>query len=261
MSIKFSVTVNGKKCEAIPVPEGITKPKELAVLFNCSYWAARGAIRRGYYLVNYSQKTSNPAPVDMELAYKMAWKVYHRKFSNGRLPWFIDICELVHVGAVAVWERAGEEDQRPIQWFFRAYSAMSQFIRRQSYLHRLSGDEDGSDREAFEGQRCKPSPDTWRRSQAATEAMVELIESKTTGDLPYDEPPEPEKFLRQKEDSQAAKERFLREILEAGEGVSQAELARFLESTTRSWGKRWPGCWERGWSSASAVPPTTGGKR
>jgi hypothetical protein len=168
MPTKFTVKVNGKKCEAIPVPEDITKPKELMVIFNCSYWSARGAIKRGYYLVDYAKKTSNPAPIDVDGAYRMAWCVYRRKFSNGRLPWYIDIKELVHEGAVGIWERAGEEGaERPAQMFYRAYSAMSQFIRRQSYLHRLSGDEDGSDREAFEGQRCKPSPDTWRRSQAA----------------------------------------------------------------------------------------------
>ncbi|MFZ2089827.1 MAG: hypothetical protein WAU47_14750, partial [Desulfobaccales bacterium] len=79
----------------------------------CSYWAARGALKRGYYIVDYAKKISNPAPIDEEGAYKMAWTVYQRKYRGGRLPWYIDIRELVHEGAIAIWERAGEEGERP----------------------------------------------------------------------------------------------------------------------------------------------------
>ena len=230
MPEKTTITVNGKKYETVPVPEGVTKPKELAVLFNCSYWAARGALRRGYYIVDYAKKTFNPASIDVDGAYRMAWTVYRRKFSNGRLPWFIDIKEVVHEGAVAIWERGGDDgSERPSQMFYRAYGGMSNFIRRQQYLHRLSGGEDeNSSREAFEGHRDKPSPDTWRRAHQATEVMVKLIDARLGGQVPCYEPPEPEKWARQKADSQAAKERFLREILEAGEGITQAALARYL---------------------------------
>ena len=82
MPAKTTITVNGKNCEAVPVFKGITKPKELAVLFNCSYWAARGALRRGYYIVDYAKKTFNPASIDVDGAYRMAWAVYRRKWSN-----------------------------------------------------------------------------------------------------------------------------------------------------------------------------------
>jgi hypothetical protein len=240
MTEKTTITVNGKKCEAVPVPEGITKPKELAVLFNCSYWAARGALRRGYYIVDYAKKTFNPASIDVDGAYRMAWAVYRRKFSNGRLPWFIDIKELVHEGAVAIWERGGDEgSERPSQMFYRAYGGMSNFIRRQQYLHRLSGDEDeNSSREASEGHRDKPSPDTWRRAHRATEVMVKLIDARVSGHVPCYEPPEPEKWARQKADSQVAKERFLREILEAGEGITQAALARYLKVNHKTISKK-----------------------
>jgi hypothetical protein len=77
----------GREREIIPIPEGVTEVREVIALFDCSYYAAKASLERGFFIVDYLKRSICPGTLDPQAAYKMAWKVYRKKFwNNNNLP-------------------------------------------------------------------------------------------------------------------------------------------------------------------------------
>ena len=122
-----------KTREILPVPTHFTRPCEVAKHFGVIRSTARGALRRGYLVVDYHKKTMKPGTLTMtaEECYKLAWSIFHRKFAT-RIPWYIDPVEMVQEGVTGLLERAGDEKfDKPLFRFYICKNAMRNFFRKQ----------------------------------------------------------------------------------------------------------------------------------
>ena len=122
---------NGREREVIPVPDGMTDVKAVMVFFQCDRHTAKASIERGYYIVDFHQRTVYPGPLDTESAYKLAWFIYRRKFESW-LPWYVGVEDLVQEGVTRLFEMAGHPrfQEKGFQ-FYLALNAMKGWIERQ----------------------------------------------------------------------------------------------------------------------------------
>ena len=210
---------NGREREVIPVPDGMTDVKAVMVFFQCDRHTAKASIERGYYIVDFHQRTVYPGPLDTESAYKLAWFIYRRKFESW-LPWYVGVEDLVQEGVTRLFEMAGHPrfQEKGFQ-FYLALNAMKGWIERQ---RRMRGGIGGT---------TPGYEETWRRDSGATWQADWQAERQ---EAPQKAKTSPDTYHR----SQAATEKIVRQIYEAGEGVSQAQLARYLGIGARTVSKK-----------------------
>ena len=197
----------GREREIIPIPEGMDV-KAIMARFDCSYLTAKATLKRGYYIVDYLKRSICPGPLDPEGGYRMAWYVYQRKL-KGKLPWYIEARDVVQEGVVMLLEMAGHPrfKERKFQYYV-ALNGMKGFIERQRRLRgaRIGPEETPGYEEVYrenagaawladwQAERHEVgwasgsggSPDTWRKSTAATARVVKRIAKK--GLTPLDAP-------------------------------------------------------------------------
>ena len=210
---------NGREREVIPVPEGMTDVKAVMVLFQCDRHTAKASIERGYYIVDFNRRTVCPGPLDTEAAYRLAWFIYRRKYED-RLPWYVAPEDLVQEGVLRLFEMAGHSrfQEKGFQ-FYLALNAMKGWIERQ---RRMRGGIGGTTPGYEETYRRDP----WSSWQTDWQAERDEAPRKAKAS--------PDTYRR----SQTAIERIVRQIYEAGEGVSQAGLGLHLGISARCAGKK-----------------------
>jgi DNA-directed RNA polymerase specialized sigma24 family protein len=200
---------NGREREVIPVPEGMIDIKAVMAFFQCDRHTAKASIERGYYIVNFHKRTIYPGPLDTEAAYRLAWFIYRRKFED-RLPWYVAPEDLVQEGVLRLFEMAGHPrfQEKGFQ-FYLCLNAMKNWIERQ---RRMRGGIGGT---------TPGYEETWRRDAANDwQNHWQAVDSEP----PQKAKASPDTYRR----SQAATERIVRQIYEAGESISRAGLGRYL---------------------------------
>ena len=210
---------NGREREVIPVPDGMTNVKAVMVFFQCDRHTAKASIERGYYIVNFHQRTVYPGPLDTESAYKLAWFIYRRKFESW-LPWYVGVEDLVQEGVTRLFEMAGHPrfQEKGFQ-FYLALNAMKGWIERQ---RRMRGGIGGT---------TPGYEETWRSNSGATWQADWQAERQ---EVPQKAKTSPDTYHQ----SQAITEKIVRQIYESGEGVNQAQLARQWGISDRGAGMR-----------------------
>jgi len=188
MTIKFVGVSgkNGRERQIITIPAGMTVINQVARHFGIDWSTARAALQRGYVIVDYHKRSTCPGPVDDPgPLYQMCWFIFHRKFKD-RLPWYIDVQDLVQEGVLRLVEMAGHPrfGERKFR-FYLAFTAMKGFVEREQRRRRgFDGtfpDDDESLIEAdgyFFPRVSERTPDTWGMSQRATIKMCRLLEGK-----------------------------------------------------------------------------------
>jgi DNA-directed RNA polymerase specialized sigma24 family protein len=169
--------------------------QEVVALVNCSKTTAKNALKRGYYVVDHRKRTCVPGPIDAEGGYKMAWFTFERFFRH-RCPWNLSPEDLVQEALLRLVELGGHPRAGEGRFmFYTCRNAMRAYITKYGRsadlgdwrtIRQRSYEEHSERRRGSSGR-----PDTWRRSQRATEKIV-------------------------------------RAIYELGEGVTQAQLRRHL---------------------------------
>lgn len=209
---------NGREREVIPVPEGMTDIKAVMAFFQCDRHTAKASIERGFYIVGFHRRTVCPGHLDTEAAYRLAWFIYRRKFEHW-LPWYVGVEDLVQEGVTRLFEMAGHPrfQERGFQ-FYLCLNAMKSWVERQ---RRMRGGIGGTT-PGYEG--------TWRRGAAN--------DWQNHWQAAGSEAPQKAKTSANFRRAQAANEKIVREICDAGEGVSQVELARYLGIGARTVSKK-----------------------
>jgi DNA-directed RNA polymerase specialized sigma24 family protein len=210
---------NGREREVIPVPEGMTDVKAVMGFFQCDRNTAKACIERGYYIVDFHKRTVYPGPLDTEAAYRLAWFIYRRKFEH-RLPWYVGVEDLVQEGVTRLFEMARHPrfQEKGFQ-FYLCLNAMKGWIERQRRMR----DGIGGTTPGYE--------ETWRRG-AANDWQTDW--QAASSEAPQKAKTTSANYRR----AQAANEKIVREICDAGEGVSQVELARYLGIGARTVSKK-----------------------
>lgn len=200
---------NGREREVIIVEEGMTVTEVMA-MFKCDRHTAKDSIERGFYIVNFHKRTIYPCPLDTESADNLAWFIYRRKYED-RLPWYVAPEDLVQEGVLRLFEMAAHPrfQEKGFQ-FYLCLNAMKGWIERQ---RRMRGGVGGT---------TPGYEETWRRDAA----------NDWQNKWQSDRSEEPKKTRRinsaNYQRAQAAIEKIIRQIYEAGDGISRAELGRCL---------------------------------
>jgi len=205
---------NGREREVIPVPEGMTDVKAVMAFFQCDRRTAKASMERGFYIVGFHRRTICPGPLDTEAAYRLAWFIYRRKFEHW-LPWYVAVEDLVQEGVLRLFEMAGHPrfQEKGFQ-FYLCLNAMKGWIEKQ---RRMRGGVGGT---------TPGYEETWRRGAANdwhNDWQSERVEA----------PKERRKNMANYRRAQAATEKIVRQIYEAGEGMNCGGLSRHLNIGTR----------------------------
>jgi hypothetical protein len=165
-----------KTREIIPVPEGMTRPCEVARYFGCHKATARNVLKQGYYIVDYMKKTTSPGQLVMtpEECYKLAWKVYRMCFQD-RFPWYVDPEEAVQEAIVGLMEQAGNPkfEERRFR-FYVAKNYMNKFYRKVAGCRKNNINIDKDELIMY----VDPSVDTWAKKNAQEDLLINLIDQK-----------------------------------------------------------------------------------
>jgi len=178
--------IQGRPRKAVPIIQ--MTYREVMAMFDCPKTTARDAVKRGWFIINYTKRTIIPGQVDPEEAYRMAWGCYHRLF-RGRVPWWIEASDMVQEGVERLIQQAGHPRMNEGTFVFRAVKyAMVEYLRKnrrlnsEIYEEKLRPGVRADFMAAWQAERdgeCQAcgsgSPDTWGRSQAQTERMVKKI--------------------------------------------------------------------------------------
>jgi DNA-directed RNA polymerase specialized sigma24 family protein/DNA-binding CsgD family transcriptional regulator len=204
---------NGREREVIIVEEGMTVTEVMA-MFKCDRHTAKDSIKRGFYIVNFHKRTIYPGPLDTESAYKLAWFIYRRKYED-RLPWYVAPEDLVQEGVLRLFEMAGHPrfQEKGFQ-FYLGLNAMKGWIERQRRMRGGIGGTTPGYEETWRRDAANDWHNSWQSERE--ESSKERKENKANSRR-----------------AQAAKEKIVQEIFQAGDGISRAELGRFLGVTAR----------------------------
>jgi len=156
----------GREREVIPIPENISTIEAVMVLFDCKRPTAKRSLERGYYIVDYHQRTVCPDidKFDAAAAYRMVWFIYKRKFKD-RLPWYIEAQDLIQEGVTRLLELSGHPrfEERKFM-FFKAYGFMGSYIQSQG---RLRGSCIGGEDPGFQEIDRPDAGNAWQAAMAA----------------------------------------------------------------------------------------------
>ena len=182
-------TINRRTRQVIPVA-GMTT-NAIMVMFNISSrFTARDVRVRGYYVVDYMQRSNAPGILaDVDEAYRIAKWWFHKKLAPRGLPWWAEKDDLIQEAVARLVELAGDPRMTKKSFIFNVIkTAMYDYIRKnRKHEHESEEaiDNPGRHRATIyqqsppDGfQACHASPDTWRRKHAATEAICRIIETK-----------------------------------------------------------------------------------
>jgi hypothetical protein len=178
--------INGRPRKYVPVMNATCR--EVMAMFACPRRTAQDAVKRGWYIVDYTKRTIIPGRFDPEQAYRMAWGVYYRQF-HGRVPWWAEAYDLVQEGVERLIQQAGHPRMVEDVFAFRAVKyAMVEYLRKnrrlnaEIYEEKLRPGVRADFMAAWQAERdgeCQAcgsgSPDTWGRSQTQTERMVRKL--------------------------------------------------------------------------------------
>lgn len=157
--------------QIVPVPEDFTTARQVMDYFGCSRTTAVKTLRRGYYIFDYMHRVTFPGTMDPEVAYKIAWKIFHQRF-KGRTLW-VEVEDVIQEGVAALIEMAGHPRFGEINYRFSvAQSAMRNFLKRQQ--RRREHEEAHEDPNV----RVSGKPDTWQRKTKTEDIMLALIEHR-----------------------------------------------------------------------------------
>ena len=176
-------TVNGRTRKVIPIVG--MKYTEVMVMLDCAKTTARDAVRRGYYVVDYTKRSvTSGALEDVDGAYRLARWWYYQKL-HGRTPWWAEADDMIQEAVLRLVELAG--DPRMGRRSFRINvikTVMSDYLRNNRKHDHEDQEEIDSRKQWTEwrfkdgGLHCKESAPTWRRKHSATKAMCDIIEAK-----------------------------------------------------------------------------------
>jgi hypothetical protein len=178
--------INGRPRKYVPIENA--HYTEVMKMFDCPRRTAQDAVKRGWFIINYTKRTIIPGQFDPEQAYRMAWGVYYRQF-HGRVPWWAEPSDMVQEGVERLIQQAGHPRMVEDVFAFRAIKyAMVEYLRKnrrlnsEIYEEKLRPGVRADFMAAWQAERdgeCQAcgsgSPDTWGRSQAHTERMVKKI--------------------------------------------------------------------------------------
>jgi len=154
--------------------------QEVVALVQCSKTTAINALKRGYYVVDHKKRTCIPGPIDAESCYKMAWFTFERFFRH-RCPWNISPEDLVQEAMLRLVELGGHERAEEGRFMFHTCkNAMRAYITKYGRSNdlgdwRTSRQRYNEERNAEARASGTASPNTWQRSQQATERIVRTI--------------------------------------------------------------------------------------
>jgi len=153
----------GREREVIPIPEDINSIEAVMIHFGCTQKRAKVSLERGYFIVDFNQRTICPSPgdFDVETAYRMVRFIYRRKFQD-RMPWYVEAQDLIQEGVARLLDLSGHPRYHERKFmFFKAYGFMATYIKSQS---RLRGSSIGG---VDSGYQETGRPDAGNRWQAA----------------------------------------------------------------------------------------------
>jgi hypothetical protein len=176
-------TVNGRTRKVIPIVN--MKYTEVMAMLDVPKTTARDAVRRGYYVVNYTKKTVTPGVLnDVDGAYRLARWWYYKKL-HGLTPWWAEAEDMIQEAVARLLELSG--DPRMGRRSFRVNvikTVMSDYLRSNRKHGNKDQEEIGSRRQWTEWRLkdgcvpCKESAPTWRRKHSATNVMCDIIEAR-----------------------------------------------------------------------------------
>jgi len=100
------------------------KTKEIMAKYNLKYQIANRAVKKGYFIKNYStpEIVIDPNNFNVRYAYNLAGKVFWRNFS--RYPGAIELMpDLIQEGVKRLWELSGKIDEKVTEKYNRNYQS------------------------------------------------------------------------------------------------------------------------------------------